>query len=83
MPRAETEAAWAACDFSGSFELAGADYGGGTDELPNLFEAVVVGPGIYYIACGVAGHCDDNDENVDNEKQDTKERRQGNSCHPT
>ena len=51
-------AAWQSCDFTGATELASSTQGGGSSELPNLFEAVTAADGTLYIACGFSGHCE-------------------------
>jgi len=51
-------AAWQSCDFTGATELASSTQGGGSSELPNLYEAVTAADGTLYIACGFSGHCE-------------------------
>ena len=46
------------CSFAESLILADVSHGGGVGELPNLFEYVVSETGVYYFACGAAGHCE-------------------------
>merc|ERR1712178_384464 len=54
-----TQEAFDNCDFSGATELASSSHGGGSNDTPNVYEAVAVSAGTLYIACdkGFGFHC--------------------------
>jgi len=52
-----SEAAYEACDFSNATELASTSHGGGSGEMPNLYETIVTAAGKLYVACQVGNHC--------------------------
>ena len=56
---AADEAAWSSCSESGGEEVAGFAVGGGDEDYPNLYQAVVSAAGDYYFFCTAHTHCAD------------------------